>query len=158
MLYVVIGFSVFGLAMVATAGRRVPPEPVCPNCRERLENITVERCPHCLLWQPPEVSQPTRRWNWGRVTLGLLAAILPLCVWLLSSVPGSFSKVGKPTTSAPGVLAPPLPPNAPQSIINRAQGLSYVQQQALDAALESTDNAMSTQKNEPTSQPDARAF
>lgn len=155
MVYVIIGFAVFGLAMVATAGRTVPPEPMCPNCRERLESVTVERCPHCLLWQPPEVSQPTRRWNWGRVALGLLTVILPLCAWLLSSVPGSFSKASKPATSAPGVLMPPIPPNTPQLIINRAQGLGYIQQQALDAALESTDDAMSTRKNAPTSQPSA---
>ncbi|MFQ5495717.1 MAG: hypothetical protein ACE5EX_10095 [Phycisphaerae bacterium] len=68
----VVSLAIVGSVVVALSRERIETKPTCPNCREALESFEVDRCPNCMLWQPPDRGRPSYRWRRHRLTLGLL--------------------------------------------------------------------------------------
>ncbi|MFH1417549.1 MAG: hypothetical protein ABII12_04585 [Planctomycetota bacterium] len=113
MIYLLIAGGVLGVVTVLLSRHRVEPEPICPTCKQRLEDFSVERCPHCLLWQPPDRGRPTHRWQIDRLLLGLALILLPTFAWLLVSIllDPDLRRPSTPGTAAVPTF-PALPPQA----------------------------------------------
>ncbi len=134
MIYTVIVFGCIGVVVLALSRRTVAAQPVCPNCREPLENFEVDRCPHCLLWQPPDRDAPTIQWRKRQAILGGLLIVLPAILLLL--LPIVIEAIfAPPSISTPIVTqrnwgAPPPVPPAMQSLspkeINTLRGMGYL--------------------------------
>lgn len=115
MIYTVIALALVGGVVLALSRRTVAARPVCPNCREPLESFEVDRCPYCLLWQPPDRDVPTVCWRKRQAILGGLLIGVPAVLYLLLPivVEAIFAPPSNPTpTVVPGGwgATPPLPP------------------------------------------------
>lgn len=134
MIYTVIAFGFVGVVVLALSRRKVAAQPVCPNCLEPLDSFEVDRCPHCLLWQPPDRDAPTIQWRKRQAILGGLLIVLPAILLLLLSIvieaifaPPSIST---PIVTQRNWRAPPPVPPALQSLspkeINTLRGMGYL--------------------------------
>ena len=56
---------------------------MCPNCGAALPSFETDRCPECLLWQPPDRDKAHYAWQKHRATVGILLVVLPLIVFLI---------------------------------------------------------------------------
>lgn len=108
MFYWIIGFALAGGLTLALSRQRVAPEPVCPNCRKPLSGFDVDRCPHCLLWQPPDRDVAKPRWRVGRALTGVALLILPLFAYLL--VPLVLDRTFAPGPTQPTTRPPTIVP------------------------------------------------
>ena len=133
MVYLIAGLVVVGVVVIALSRERVEAEPVCPNCREPLESLEVDRCPNCMLWQPPEQDAPTHRWRRQQVRIGLLLVVLPPLLGLLLPIviertlaPEPVPLAGRPTPlSTTRPWPPALPTLTPQQLA-QLRALGYL--------------------------------
>lgn len=112
--YLVIGLALLGCVAVASSRRRVESRPACPNCGAALPSFETDRCPSCLLWQPPDPDKPQHVWHRYRTTLGILLIVLPVFVFLLAPllIRETFAPLEPPSAVFTGIptALPPLPP------------------------------------------------
>lgn len=115
LIYLVIGLALLGCAAVVSSRRRVEPRPVCPNCGAGLPSFETDRCPSCLLWQPPDRDKPQYVWQRYRLLLGVSLIVLPLFVFLLAPlvVRETFAPPKSPSAAWPRFPTTlPAPPPA----------------------------------------------
>jgi len=116
MIYLVAGLALLGCVAIATSRRCVEARPMCPNCGRALPSFETDRCPECLLWQPPGRDKPRYVWQRYRLTLGLLMMVLPVFAWLLVPLVIRETFSPAPVKTPPPALLPgfltahPLPP------------------------------------------------
>ena len=132
MIYLVAGLALLGCVVIASSRRRVEARPMCPNCGAALQSFATDRCPECLLWQPPDRDKPHYAWQRHRATVGILLVVLPLIVFLIVPLviretfapsPVSMPLLGFPTT--PPALPPALRGLTPAQIA-QLRALGYL--------------------------------
>lgn len=116
MIYLVAGLGLLGCVVVASSRRRVEPRPMCPNCGAALQSFETDRCPECLLWQPPDRDKPRYVWQRYRATLGILLVVLPLFAFLLVPLVIRETFAPPPPVAAPLFGYPTTPPALPSAL------------------------------------------
>jgi hypothetical protein len=134
--YLFIAAAAAGAAIIASSRRAIIPQPCCPNCRTLLDDLEVERCPNCLLWQPPDRRHPGYRWRISRLLIGLLLIVGPALAWQAGSIARQVSRKAPP--AGPSAAAPVAPAALPGGALRRqVQSLGYLSQRGSPARADS---------------------
>jgi hypothetical protein len=143
-----IAAAALGLLIVVLSRRTITPQALCPNCGTLLDDFSVERCPHCLLWQPPDRPHRRHRWRTGRLYIGLSLIIGPTLAWQAGSVLIQVSR--RSSVAGPKTAVTPLLPVSPPgtALQQRIQSLGYLSKRNSPARADSQPAAYPSMTDE----------